>query len=504
MVADAREEKKVRSNKEILSEGKVDYDTFAKGDIVAALARVMMTHGRTPILTEVTEITADNLIRVLNKAVSVFEQNAAEANWLYDYYRGKQPIIGRTKFERPEICNVVVENRAYEIVTFKTGRFLYKNIQYTNRAEDTIGEVNELNRFMYAEGKAGKDRVLVDWFHIAGQSFRLVTTGEDAPFHIYSVEPRRAFVVYADTVEQTPMLGVYVTKYEDEKQNIHTIYTCYTKNQIFTVENGAIVGEPRTHILGDVPLVEYPANYARLGCFEVVISLLNAINTAQSNRLDGVEQFIQALLVFKGLDMKNGDITALRREGAICLPKDADMDYLTKELNQSQVQTLVDDLYQAILTICGMPNRNGGSSTSDNKGAVVLRDGWSAAATAVKETKQYFEASERRMLSMVLKAFNIYRDAIEPTRNELQLADIDIHFDEGEYENTLEKAQVLRMLLPEGAWVHPKFAYEVSNLTTDPEAAYTAGKEFHDEQTQTEVDELASGNTPWGVESLNV
>lgn len=489
MVADAREEKKVRSNREVLSEGKMDYDTFAKGDVLTALSRVMLTHGRTPILTEVTEITPDNLIRVLNKAVSVFEQNARESDWLYDYYRGKQPIINREKFERPEICNIVVENRAYEIVTFKTGRFLYKNIQYTNRAEDTIGEVNELNRLMYAEGKAGKDRVLVDWFHIAGQSFRLVTTGEDSPFHIYSVDPRRAFVVYADTVEQPPMMGVYVTKIEDDEQNIHTIYTCYTKNMVYTVENWVITNE-QPHILGDVPLVEYPANYARLGCFEVVISLLDAINLAQSNRLDGVEQFIQALLVFKGLDMGNGDIALLRREGAICLPPNTDMDYLTKELNQSQVQTLVDDLYQAVLTICGMPNRNGGSSTSDNKGAVVLRDGWSAAATAVKETKQYFESSERRMLTMVLKAFNIYRDAVEPSRKELALADIDIHFDEGEYENTLEKAQVLKMLLPDDGWVHPKFAYEVSNLTTDPEAAYTAGKEFHEGQAKEEEDEL--------------
>lgn len=105
---------------------------------------------------------------------------------------------------------------------------------------------------------------------------------------------------------------------------------------------------------------------------------------------------------------------------------------------------------------------------------------------------------------MVLKAFNIYRDAVEPSRKELQLADIDIHFDEGEYENTFEKAQVLKMLLPDDGWVHPKFAYEVSNLTTDPEAAYTAGKAFHDEQSKAEADELASGNTPWGVENLNV
>lgn len=470
----------------------MDYNTFATGDIAKALAGSMLTYGRTPVLTPVEEVTEDNVLWVLNQTLSTFEQNANECNHLYDYYRGKQPIIYREKTERPEITNIVVENRAYEIVTFKTGRFLYKDIQYTNRDEKKVEEVNALNRFMYADGKAGKDRVLADWFHIAGHSYRLVTTAADAPFHTYSVEPNRAYVVYADTVKRPPVLGVYKTVYKDSEDLMHTVYTAYTKTEVFKIENNAII-EKSNHILGDIPLVEYPANFARLGCFEVVISLLNAINTAQSNRLDGVEQFIQALLVFKGLDMKNGDIADLKRMGAICLPPNTDMDYLTNELNQAQTQTLVDDLYQAVLTICGMPNRNGGSSTSDNKGAVVLRDGWSAAATAVKETKQYFEASERRMLTMVLKAFNIYRDAQVPDRTPLMLEDIDIHFDEGEYENTLEKAQVLQMLLGND-WVHPRNAYEFSNITSDPEAAYLAGKEYHDSVKQDELDMLNKDN----------
>lgn len=466
----------------------MDYKTFSTGDIAEALAHISMTHGRTPILTNVMAVTDDNIIKVLRSAIPTYEKNRSEIQWLYDYYRGIQPIIYREKMERPEICNIVVENRAYEIVTFKTGRFLYKNIQYTNRSDDTIGEVNELNSMMYAEGKAGKDRVLVDWFHIAGQSFRLVLTAKDAPFHIYSVDPRRAFVVYADTVEQPPVMGVYVTTYADDEDVMHTVYTVYTEKNVYKIENDAII-EKKPHLLGGVPLVEYPANYARLGCFEMVISLLNAINNAQSNRLDGVEQFIQALLVFKGLKATSKDVANLRVQGAICLPQGTELDYLTKELNQSQVQTLVDDLYQAVLTICGMPNRNGGSSTSDNKGAVVLRDGWSAAATAVKETKQYFEASERQMLSMVLRAFNLYRNKVEPERKELLLSDIDIHFDEGEYENMLEKAQTFTTLIGSG-YVHPKDAFTFSNITTDPEAAYINGKEYHDEITEREVEDL--------------
>jgi len=447
--------------------------------------------GRTPILLPYSDVTRDNLIEILNKANGIFQTNQTQSEYLYNYYKGDQPILYRTKEVRPEIMNTIVVNRAYEIVTFKTGRFLYKDILYTNRGEDKMDEVNALNTFMHVDNKGGKDRELVDWMHITGTSYRMVKDApveEGIPFHVYSLDPRRTFVAYSDTVEKEPLLAGYCTKNADNE----TVWTLYTKDRVYTVINSVIVDES-VHMLGDIPIVEYPANYARLGCFEVVMELLDAINTAQSNRLDGVEQFIQALMVFKNLDVPEDQIKKLQDVGAICIPSESDIEYLSQELNQSQTQTLVDDMYQAVLTICGMPNRNGGSSTSDNKGAVVLRDGWSAAATAVKETKQYFEASERRMLNMALKAFNIYQDAVIGAREPLTTADLDIHFDEGEYENTLEKAQVLTMLLSND-WVHPRQAYEFSNITSDPEAAYAAGKSFHEEQEAKMMDTLDADN----------
>lgn len=458
------------------------------------------TFGRAPILAPVTEVTGANLLDVLNRATPIFEKNSAECEYLYNYYKGKQPILYRQKEIRPEICNTIVVNRAYEITTFKTGRFLYKDIQYVNRGDNTIDEVNALNSIMYQEGKAGQDRQLVDWFHICGHSYRLILDAkrsEGTPFHIYPIEPTRAFVIYSDTVQRQPLVGVYVTDVlADDGVTIEKVYTAYTKREVFTVKNSEII-EARPHFLGDVPLVEYPANYARLGCFEVVMELLDAINLCQSNRLDGVEQFIQALMVFKNLDVDNEDMNKLKQSGAICLPEGSDVDYLVHELNQSQAQTLVDDMYQAVLTICGMPNRQkGATSTSDNKGAVVLRDGWTSAGTAVKETRQYFEASERRMLKMALKLFNVYRDAdavVKPDRKPLDLSDIDVHFDEGEYDNMLEKAQVLTMLLSNDR-VHPKDAFKFSNITPDPESAYISGQEFHDEQEAKAVKELMENN----------
>ena len=162
-----------------------------------------VTFGRRPILTPYTEVTEDNVRRILSAAAATFAVNRAECEGLYQYYKGKQPILGRIKMERPEIKNIVIENRAYEIVTFKTGRFLYKDILYTNHTDDKdsakINDVNELNRIMASDGKAGKDRELVDLFHICGHAYRMIVDSSDEgfPFHTYTIDPRRAFVVYS-------------------------------------------------------------------------------------------------------------------------------------------------------------------------------------------------------------------------------------------------------------------------------------------------------------------
>lgn len=59
-------------------------------------------------------------------------------------------------------------------------------------------------------------------------------------------------------------------------------------------------------------------------------------------------------------------------------------------------------MYQTVLTICGMPNRNGGSSTSDTGSAVIMRDGWSAAEARAKDSELMFKKSERTFLKLIL------------------------------------------------------------------------------------------------------
>ena len=81
-----------------------------------------MQFGRKQIFTDVMQITRDNVIKVLQDALIVHEQNRTAIKFLLDYERGLQPIDNRIKEIRPEINIKVKDNMAAEITEFKLAR----------------------------------------------------------------------------------------------------------------------------------------------------------------------------------------------------------------------------------------------------------------------------------------------------------------------------------------------------------------------------------------------
>ena len=126
--------------------------------------------GRTVIYTSEEEINSGNILDVLSAALRTHGKNAIEEAYLYNYYKGIQPIINREKEYNEYINNKIVVNRANEIVSFKVGYLMGEPIQYVSRRDDenVSNEIRMLNDYMYAEGKEAKDEEIANWFSIVG------------------------------------------------------------------------------------------------------------------------------------------------------------------------------------------------------------------------------------------------------------------------------------------------------------------------------------------------
>ena len=438
-------------------------------------------NGRRIIKTSVREITENNVFDVLRKSLNTHSLNRSEIDYLYKYYKGDQPIRYRVKEVRPEICNRIVENRANEIVSFKVGYLCGEPIQYVSRSgkENTVKQVNVLNEYMFAEDKASQDQEIVEWQMICGTAYRMVLPDDaedldEAPFEMYTLDPRNTFIVYSSEIGNEPLMAV---KYYVDDTNV-THYSIYTKNMYYVVDGDLLTGAT-PHALYDIPIIEYPANNSRLGSFEIVLPLLDAMNSVASNRMDGVEQLVQAFIKFINCDISKEDYQEFLELGAIKVKsvdgQAADVGVVTTELNQTQSQTLKDDYYNAMLTICGMPNRNGSKSTSDTGAAVVLRDGWSDAEARAKDSENVFKRAEKKMLKLVLRICEDLRDST------LHLRDIDMKFTRRNYEAIQSKSQVLISMLQEPK-IHPQLAFQHSGMFSDAESAYAMSMKYYEDE----------------------
>lgn len=464
-----------------------------------------MSYGRLKIYSDAKEITEANVVEEVGKAYALHSRNKADIEKLWKYFRGETNILNKTKEIREEINHKINENRAYEIVKFHKGYVFGEPIQYVRREsasnndnDDAIAaDINALNGYMSDANKTACDNTLAEWMYIAGTSYRLTLANkrwyngsDESPLSLYALDPRRTFVVYSNEVDERPLMAVCCSERDSNKEIVFTVYTdreCFMYGDFTKLEK-----KPNT--LGMIPIIEYPAENARLGAFEPVLTLLDALNELQSNRMDDIVQFVNSFLAIIGADLDKETHAKLQDLKTLCLPEGTDAKYLSATLNQADVQTLKNDICQSIWTVSGVPNRNGGTSTSDTGSAVILRDGWEAAEARAKGTEETFKSSEKEFLKVALR---IIRDTVGTG---LRLTDITPHFTRRNYDNIASKSQVLIAML-NNPKIHPEVAYASCGMFADPESAYLQGIAYYNEQMEkwepvevSEVEDDADGD----------
>lgn len=256
--------------------------------------------GRQVIYTRKRVITANNIVDELNKALVIHELNAIEIEYLDRYYRGDQPILYRQKVNRPEINNKIPVNLAYELVERKTADICAEPIQYVLRGTDDkkSEEITNLNVTMDSESKQEVDIDICRWRSICGTAYRFIGNDEskgelldESDFYLSSENPMYTFVVYYSN--NRPAFSCQI----GEDENGADVYFCFTNNEWFDIRNGKIVD---SGVNGNraIPVIEYPNNARRLSDIEITIPITDAINTLQSDRVNGIEQFVSAWIKF--------------------------------------------------------------------------------------------------------------------------------------------------------------------------------------------------------------
>lgn len=280
---------------------------------------------------------------------------------LDDYYQGEHEILKRV-FNNPNIPNnKIVCNHAEYISDMAVGYVFGVPISYSGERSEELN-----NNFTEIDEDSHNNELALD-VSIFGVGNELVYMSEDETpiVELANLSPLNTFLVIDNTVKIKPIFAVHY--YENYNvDNIRESYTVevYTETHKYayvykelTEDSQPInVMEPEEHYFKGVPIIEYKNNKKARGDFEGVITLIDAYNKLQSDRVNDKEQLVDAFLVIVGQSL--GDtkeevtetVKYLMENKIIELDENGDAKWLVKNLNEDQVEVLKkalkDDIHE--------------------------------------------------------------------------------------------------------------------------------------------------------------
>lgn len=453
-------------------------------------------YGRKTAYVDFSEVTPDNILKIISKGVTCLNWNRPAIRYLHDYYKGDQPALYRDKTVRDDINNPVVENHAFEIVAFKNAQTYgepvqcvsLKNDDMTNKAVDQLNDYNRIANKRLADIECG------EWTSSVGMGYKAIQRTKApylAPYRLVAPSPMNTVIVYS-SITFEPLLSLQQFKDENGDQ----YYQCFSGFKEYIYKQGKIVAES-IHAFGGIPIVEYPNNADRISDIELVVTMLDAINEIQSNRVDAVAQFVQSWFKFVNCEVDEESFLAMKMNGAIVVKSNngqntADVSLIQQELNQEGTQVGKDDLWDNALSILAIPNRESQNSGGDTAGAVQLRAGFDFARQRADIKDPYVVRGDKQLNKVALK---IISQSVEPNPCNITEMDYDVHIVHSPTDNLLVKSEALEILLRSG--IHPLVAIKVTGLWTDSEKVFLQSKPYLDALWKT-VDQMIAENNLQG------
>lgn len=471
------------------------------------------TFGRTTILANYSEQELLNMtpqaldnaiIEILTNSQIIHNQNKVETRYLLDYYYGDQDIKYKVKHTRENINNKTTENWAYAIVDFKKAYLLGEAIQYTQKDDSSGEEITKLNQYVSYEDKDEKDKEIYEEMLVVGRGFRYTNKDnkgqeDETPFESINCPIENTEVVYSSNLGNEQLFSYIVvpmqylgvkTENNGEQVTVPIPYetiTVYLRNKILKFNNkyGTYKreGEEIPLLWDEHVITEYPLNRKRISLVELGKDLFDDLNYVESLDKDDFEQYVNAIMVFKNVEVTETDIAQIKDLGAVCInstdTKKADVDLLQGQLNAQNTQIYYNRLKTALFQILGVPiaSDTGGVESGDTGKAKMVGQGFATSGIRIKNDMTAFRKSDRNALKVILK---ICRETKDSGITKLKVSDINTQFLIDKSENLLVKTQALETLY--SCDIPREFANSIVDLFSDSNAVTKAQKEQFGEQ----------------------
>ena len=367
-----------------------------------------------------SEPTEDNI----KAAIEELKSRRNRYQQLHDYYDGNHGILDRVLESDTAKNNKLVDNFASYIADICASYLLGNPVDYKAPKGLDLTPIIEKYR---EQGISDTDSDLALDAGIYGMAYDLTFTNEDSEPRTVVLDPRNTIMVYDDSVQHRELFAIYCGEAKRDNATV-TYLTIYTPSEIIdgVLDNGKFTETGRQkHFFNEVPVVEYPNNKNRTGNFEPVLSLIDAYNTLQSDRVNDHEQLADAILVLKNFTLDPKKQLQLRDSRLLSsVPADGDAFYLTKPLSESDADILTKRIADDIHKFSKTPNLSDENFVGNSSG-VALNYKLLAFEEATKTRERHIEKGLKKRLRLYFNLINhLKRGAGGKTATDIMHVDV--------------------------------------------------------------------------------
>lgn len=381
---------------------------------------------------------------ILAKLIEKHRAEQSRFDKLRKYYIGEHNILIRPKTATGAANNKIVANHAKYIVDMCQSYLAGNAVTYA-ASEDY--DIEPLKNMYLEQDIASLDSDLVKDMSIYGRAYELIYSNEQSRPRSVKLSPQNTFVCYSQSAAAKSLFGVYYyKKYNLDGYCTGTVCRVYDDANVYEYAglldsySGMTLKNRSPHYFSGVPIIEYRNNEERQGDFEQLISLIDAYNLLQSDRVNDKEQFVDSFLLLTEIDIDSEQARKLREERILMGYEGAEAKYLSKVLSEADIKVLRDDLKNDIHKLSHVPDLSD-ESFGNNLSGVAIK-------YKLLGFEQHIKNKERNFARSLRERFRMYNGflSLKSRMETVPTHRVDIVFTYNLPANNLETAQMINQL----------------------------------------------------------
>lgn len=310
----------------------------------------------------------------IEKLLAKLRSNRSEFLLYQKYYEGQHEIIDNYAMQDSRANMKVVCNFLKRFIDEEISYTLANPINYIP-TDGNIELTKEIDLSFSTWGKV-HDIELLKSALIFGHTYEINYLNSDGEFKAGVISPLNMIAITDESLEKKITLAIHLFRKNafDDAEYLDV----YEGNSIYHYKlgTGDGFGEAQlthvdNHIFSDVPITINYANMESKPLLNEIKSLNDAYNNVLSDLVNEVSDFRNAFLTIIGAEIEKDDVGKLKEEGIIQVPPNAKVDFLIKNINDSFVQNLLNNLEKKIYQMAAHLDHN--EKIQANTSSLALR-----------------------------------------------------------------------------------------------------------------------------------